>query len=184
MWIFRAHGLVVAGFVMAVLILSCSSDCLASQGERAEAVDRPLADQNAVVTQIDDAHFKKMFDAVEGVYVVTAVEIGKSADDVDWVRFIILDIPKGPPFGNSIKVQYKDNVPKLNSNWILFIETFVPQDGFFKTIDGDSGRLPANEANLKHLYALPGSNFIARSRSLLDQVRQGRTEGRHKKRER
>jgi len=183
MQIFRAHGL-VAGFLIASLALSFSSDCFACQDEGTQVSDRSLPDHNGAVTPIDEARFKEMFETVDGVYVVTAIEVGKSPEDVDLVRFRILDIPKGPPSGRDIKVQCRGNVPRLNSNWILFIETFVPKDGFFKTINGDSGRLPANEANLKHLYALPGSNFTDRSRSLLDQVRQGRTEGRHKKRER
>ncbi len=87
-------------------------------------------------------------------------------------NFYLVKRLKGPPSQKDLPIKFKfydhtgmkapdgwkfgpDKMPKLRSQWIIFIPNFVPIAGQgFDTYKGDYGRQEANEKNLGDIYAI------------------------------
>jgi tetratricopeptide (TPR) repeat protein len=79
-------------------------------------------------------------------------------------------ILKGPPLNHDMPIRFKfyeydgqpkpkdwkfsEAMPKVGSQWLIFIQTAVPREGGFDTYKGSYGRQEANEQNLGEIYAI------------------------------
>jgi len=87
-------------------------------------------------------------------------------------NFVRIKCLKGPPLNPQMPIKFKfydhagvkppegwkfgpDKMPKVDSEWLIFIPNAVPIPGFgFDTFKGDYGRQEANEKNLGEIYAI------------------------------